>query len=217
MRSCRRGPASDELLHDGLVADDPDETALAARTPTSVDPYEQNFMAGEGTVLYRAKDRAHWSLAALVLGLGGVSVAALWPLAPVAAIASFVLVALTWLLFAVLRVTVSEGAVNIQLGLWGPRIPISSIVSVMATTYKFTQFGGWGIRISPAWGTMYNMPGDGGHALKIRWRDKGREKVTWVGTRQAEQLVRVIRAAQREAVSDAEEPQALDAAADSEA
>ncbi len=197
-----------------LVADETDETALAPRTTASVDRYEQNFMAGEGTVLYRAKDRAHWSLAALVLGLGGVSVAALWPLAPLAAIASFALVALTWLLFAVLRVTVSEGAVNIQLGLWGPRIPISSIISVVATTYKFSQFKGWGIRISPRFGTMYNMPGDGGNALKIEWRDGDRQRTTWVGTREADSLVRVIRAAQKEAIRASPEHAALDAADD---
>ena len=198
------------------MSEHPDETALAERTTASVDQYEENFMAGEGTVLFRAKDRAHWSLAALVLGIGGVSVASLWPVAPLAALASFAVLCLMWLLFAVLRVTVSEGAVNIQLGLWGPRIPISSILSVQATTYKFTQFGGWGIRMSHKWGTMYNMPGDGGNALKIQWRNEsGREKTTWVGTRKAEALVRVIRAAQREAVSAAPKDIALEAADDS--
>ncbi len=196
------------------VSGDSDETALAERTTTSVDPYEQNFMAGEGTVLYRAKDRAHWSLAALVFGLGGVSVAGLWPAGPLAAIASLAFLSLIWLLFAVLRVTVSQGAVNIQLGLWGPKIPIASILSVVATTYKFTQFGGWGVRISPKWGTMYNMPGDGGNALKIRWRDGKREKTTWVGTRQAEALVRAIRAAQKEALNAAPEHDALASADD---
>jgi len=197
------------------VSDDSDHNALAKPSSPAVDRYEQEFMAGEGTVLYRAKAQAHWSLAALMLGLGGVALAGSLAVAPIAAIAAFALLFLTWILFAVLRVTVSEGAVKIQLGLWGPRIPTSSITSAIATTYKLTQFGGWGIRLSRKFGTMYNMPGDGGNALKIRWSDEnGKEKTTWVGTREAEALVRAIRSAQRNAVGAAPSQDALEAADD---
>lgn len=193
------------------MADDSEETALAKPGQGAVDRYEAEFMAGEGTVLYRAKARAHWSLAALILGVGGAATLASWSVAPIATVATLGFLAMLWLLFAVLRVTVSEGSVKIQLGLWGPRIPIASIVSAEATTYKFTQFGGWGIRYSLSQGTMYNMPGDGGNALKIRWRtDEGREKTTWVGTHEAPELVRAIEAAQQSALSGATQAAAIE-------
>ncbi|MEM6994875.1 MAG: hypothetical protein AAF721_30455 [Myxococcota bacterium] len=193
------------------MADDADETALARRERGPADRYEAEFMAGEGTVLYRAKARAHWSLAALILGVGGIASVAAWAAAPITAAATLVFLTLLWLLLAVLRVTVSEGAVSIQLGLWGPKIPIASIISAEATTYTFTQFGGWGIRISPSRGVMYNMPGDGGNALKIRWRSDGRERTTWVGTREAPELVRAIEAAKATAIAGAERTPAIEA------
>jgi len=193
------------------MAEDSEETALAKSSAGSVDRYEEEFMAGEGTVLYRAKDRAHWSLAALIVGVGAIATLGTWSVAPVAAALTMGFLAMMWLLFAVLRVTVSEGAVKVQLGLWGPRIPVASIISAQATTYRFSQFGGWGIRYSLKLGTMYNMPGDGGNALKIRWRTEGgREKTTWVGTREAPQLVRAIKAAKAAAVEGGNGPAALD-------
>ncbi len=196
------------------MAEDSEETALAKPSHGAVDRYEEEFMAGEGTVLYRAKARAHWSLAALILGVGGAATLASWSVAPVATVLTLGFLGLLWLLFAVLRVTVSEGAVKIQLGLWGPRIPIASITSARATTYKFSQFGGWGIRYSLSLGTMYNMPGDGGNALKIEWRtEEGREKTTWVGTREAPELARAIRAAKAAAVTGQTETPAIESGA----
>ncbi len=196
------------------VPNDADETALAKPSTTAADRYEKEFMAGEGTVLYRAKARAHWSLAAMVLGIGGVAALGTATVAPIASVAILAFLALTYIMFAVLRVTVSEGALNIQLGLWGPRIPIASIVSAEATTYRFRDFGGWGIRISPSKGTMYNMPGDGGHALKVVWRtEEGREKTTWVGTREARQLIDAIDRARGKALVASEAPGALPASA----
>lgn len=191
------------------VSDEPKETSLAKSTSTAVDSYEKEFMAGEGTVLYRAKARAHWLLAALILGLGGASALAVVTVAPIATVAMLVSLALLYILFAVLRVTVSEGALNIQLGLWGPTIPIASIISAEATTYGFTDFGGWGIRLSTK-GTMYNMPGDGGNALRVVWRTEGgKEKTTWVGTREAPALVEAIERARGQALPAGEDPRAL--------
>ena len=198
------------MVHHRVVANDSEETALAKSEPAAVDRYEQEFMAGQGTVLYRAKARAHWSLAAMILGLGGAASLATVAVTPILSVAIFMSLALMYILFAVLRVTVSEGALNIQLGLWGPTIPISSIVSAEATTYKFSDFGGWGIRLSPSKGTMYNMPGDGGQALKVVWRTaKGRTKTTWVGTREAPALVKAIERARGQALPAADGPDAL--------
>jgi len=158
-----------------------------ARPP---DLYERKYMAGEGVVLYRDKARAPWpwhaifgaSMAA-VLG-SAVAVGQAWTLA-----LSLPVLATLWLFFAVLRVTVSERAVRVQYGLFGPRIPTAAIESARATTYDWKEFGGWGIkrRRDGAW--IYNLPGDGGHAVEVVWRDaNGKRRVTFLGTRQAEAM-----------------------------
>lgn len=166
----------------------------AGRTP---DLYERKYMPGEGVVLYRDKRRAPWQLQAL-FAASGLSVL-------IATIASGQLWALAiglppllivWLLFAVLRVTISEGHVNVQYGLFGPKIPISAIEKVEAISYDWKTYGGWGIRYAGHREWMYNMPGDGGRAVRITWRDARGTRITAVGNRHAETLVSAIRQAQ---------------------
>ena len=105
-----------------------------ARTP---DLYERKFMAGQGMVLHRDKHRAggamHAIFGASVLTMVVVTAATgQW----LALLFSLPLMALAWLLFSVLRVTVSAGSVNVQYGLFGPEIPIAAIESAEATSYN---------------------------------------------------------------------------------
>ncbi len=174
------------------------------------DPYERKFMAGQGTVLYRDKHRAPWPLHA-IMGASALAVI-------VAAVATGELIslaiglpvlAIVWLLFSVLRVTVSAGTVNVQYGLFGPEIPMAAIESAAATTYDWKKFGGWGIRRSRDGEWIYNMPGDGGRAVRIVWRDRrGRRVVTLIGSPQHEQLAAQIHGA-RAALPAAPEAKAL--------
>jgi len=174
------------------------------------DPYERKFMAGQGTVLYRDKHRAPWPLHA-IMGASALAVI-------VAAVATGELIslaiglpvlAIVWLLFSVLRVTVSAGTVNVQYGLFGPEIPMAAIESAAATTYDWKKFGGWGIRRSRDGEWIYNMPGDGGRAVRIVWRDRrGRRVVTLIGSPQHEQLAAQIHGA-RAALPAAPEARAL--------
>ena len=165
---------------------------------TQADLYERKYMAGEGVVLFRDKSRAPWPLHALFLGLmAAMTVASVATAAPVGALVGAPLLAIVWLFFSVLRVTVSEGAVNVQYGLFGPKIPIAAIESAEPVTYDWKRFGGWGIKRSLAGEWIYNMPGDGGHAVKIVWRDaKGRRRTTLIGSRQSTQLAAQIGRAQ---------------------
>lgn len=165
-----------------------------ARLP---DAYEQKFMAGEGVVLYRDKRRAPWPLhallgaAALAVVAGSVASGSLLALA-----IALPLLALIWVLFSVLRVTVSAGVVAVQYGVFGPEIPVGAIDLCEATTYDWKKFGGWGIRRSRQGEWIYNMPGDGGHAVRIVWRDRqGRRRVTLIGSRHADQLASKIKGA----------------------
>jgi hypothetical protein len=176
------------------VADDESLATVDASSRTP-DEYESAYMRGEGMVLHRDKSRAPWPLhvifgAAMLLTAG---TAFSGPGAWVGAALTMPLLAITWLLFSVLRVTVSEGHVNVQYGLFGPKIPIAAIESAEAIEYDWKQFGGWGIRVNSKREWIYNMPGDGGRAVRIIWRDrKGKRKVTYVGSLASERLAQQI-------------------------
>ena len=157
------------------------------------DLYERAYMPGEGTVLYRDKRAAPWqmhTLFAAIAGLYGL-LAVVQPWALVAL--PFLLV--LWLLFAVLRVSVSEGHVNVQFGLFGPRIPIAAIESAELISYDWKGYGGWGIRRPGERVWAYNMPGDGGQAVRVVWHDAQGQRTTVIGSSHAERIVEAIAAA----------------------
>lgn len=164
---------------------------------TRADLYERKFMPGQGVVLYRDKARAGWPLYAIfglstLAMLGSAAASGAW--LTVALVLP--LVALLCLLFSVLRVTVSEGSVKVQYGLFGPEIPIAAIESAEATRYDWKRFGGWGIRRGRGGEWIYNMPGDGGNAARIVWRDgRGKRRVTLIGSKRAETLAAAVQRA----------------------
>lgn len=187
-----------------MAETDDEARALARRDEAggAADLYERQYMKGEGLVLYRDKQRAPWQMTAL-LAMGAVG--SLLPVilgvpgAWVSTAITLPVLFLLWALMGVLRVTVSQGAVEVQYGLFGPKIPIAAIESVAPTEYKWTTVGGWGIRRGPGGSWVYNMPGDGGRAVRIEWRDaKGRRKVTLIGSRNHHELARTIEQARRE-------------------
>lgn len=171
-----------------------------ARPP---DPYERHYMAGEGAVLYRHKHRAPWQLhaifAASMIAVFGAALAAGGAGGGAVGIAvGLPLIALVWLLFSVLRVTVSEGQVNVQYGLLGPKIPIAAIESAEVVEFDWKRLGGWGIRRSFSGEWIYNMPGDGGRLVRIAWHDaRGRRRVIQIGSPRADELLHQIQRAQR--------------------
>ena len=162
----------------------------AARPP---DAYERQYMAGDGVVLFRDKSRAPWLLNALFALPAAVVVGAAVATGELVGLLALPVLVLIWLFFSVLRVTVSERAVNVQYGLFGPKIPLAAIEEAEAVTYDWKKFGGWGIKRSLDGEWIYNMPGDGGRAVRLTWRDReGKRRVTLVGTRQADEMARQI-------------------------
>lgn len=189
----------------------PQPVALARREDEVrlPDAYEREYMRSDGALLARDKRAAGGWLHA-IFGVSAASIAAL-SLASGAwgSLATLPLLGALWLLFSVLRVSVSEASVNIQFGLFGPKIPIAAIESAEARNYNAMKFGGWGIKRSFDGEWIYNMPGDGGRGLRIVWRDaKGRERVTWVGSPRADALEAAIHQA-RAALPAAPEAPAL--------
>ncbi|MEM6996610.1 MAG: hypothetical protein AAF721_39265 [Myxococcota bacterium] len=186
--------AEDEQPEDALAVVDSAEIAQAGTR--SADLYEAQYMQGQGAVLHRAKERAP-KLLQLAMVLPALTVLPMvvvggWVGGLAFGLAAVMSVVM-WALFSVLRVTVSEGQVNVQYGLFGPTIPIASIASAEATTYDWKKFGGWGIRRSRDGEWIYNMPGDQGRAVRITWTDdKGKRKVTLVGSKTPDTLAAAI-------------------------
>lgn len=175
------------------------------------DAYEAEYMRGEGMVLYRDKSRAPKSLHAIFAALTLLTIGSAFagPGAWIGTAITLPMMVMVWLLFSVLRVTVSEGHVNVQYGIFGPKIPISAIESLEPVEYDWKRFGGWGIRVNAQGEWIYNMPGDGGRAVRIVWRNrKGKTKVTYVGSLQSQRLAKQISRAR--ALGPAKQPAALD-------
>ena len=203
------------------MSEEPEEVGVALRTD---DPYERDYMTPDGAeVLFRDKFIASWpwhvimGLATLLtvgslvgpLLAGGV-VAPWWTwllgIVPMLAI---------WVLFAVIRVTVTTEHVHVQMGPFGPKIAIDDIESVESATYDWKEYGGWGIRYKPGQGVAYNMMSDGGEGVKIQHRNaSGKSRHVLVSSAQAPLIVDAVQRAMAisnaSASADSSEGVALD-------
>lgn len=145
-----------------------------------LDDYEGKYMPVAGTVLHR--DKTVWRAgtavlgvpglitlsAALFLALGGDPTAGpVWGL--VALVPALILLACAALL-TVLRVVVSTKEVQVQYGLFGPRIPVEAITKVSVEKYDWTEFGGWGIRYGGDGTWAYSIWKKGVRAVRIEWK-----------------------------------------------
>ncbi len=168
------------------------------------DDYERTQMAGTGEVLYRYRVTSPpWLLALAAgapgLGLFGLAIAtALSGVATGAAIgfaaagAAIVgLMTMVHLVFAVGRIAVSEGEVLVQMGLWGPRIPIREIVSAEPVSLPGKRIG---------MGTGSDLRGNrtirmwGDNAKSVRLTLQNGKTFTFV-TKEPEALLAAIREA----------------------
>ena len=106
------------------------------------------------------------------------------------------LVPLLWILFSVLRVTVTARSVYIQYGLFGPHISLDRITRCEAATCDWKRYGGWGIRRGTDGSRAYNIMGDAGRAVRIVWRDDGgKDQVYLIASPNPEALAAAIQRA----------------------
>jgi hypothetical protein len=68
--------------------------------------------------------------------------------------------------FGTLRITLDETALTVGFGPFRERISRDQIVGCRVTVYRWTEWGGWGIRFQRH-AKMYNVAGDGGVAVEI--------------------------------------------------
>ena len=172
------------------MADEPKATA-------GPDEYQAKFM-GEGA-LYHDKIRAPLLfhlifLLPVIIGVGSAIVAATQAgmVAALPGVFGAVMITLAWLLFSVLRISVTREHVHVQYGLFGPKIAVRDIERAVAVAYDWKKYGGWGIRLGRDGSVAYNMMGDHGRAVEIVYQDKGKSKKVLVASPDPERLARAI-------------------------
>lgn len=145
------------------------------------DEYEAEYM-GDSEVVHREKISYPkpflWVVGAL-LTLGVAAQIGLMASSGVALpvlllpLLAFALAAFIIAMMATLRVTVTRDDVAVQYGVFGPQIPIESIIECKAENYSLMKYGGYGIRLSPIDGSWaFNMLGDKGKAVRIHYKKK---------------------------------------------
>jgi hypothetical protein len=156
------------------------------------DDYETKYMGG-GQALARSRAGMPWWFH-LLLAFACVAVVA--PAVAHGTLASLVtlpFLLFVWVLFMFLRVTVTAETVHVQLGVFGPKIPVANIVEVAVERYPVLKYGGWGIRFALDGSVAYSVPGHGGRGVRIRYKKKnGRESTVWVTSPDPDALVAAI-------------------------
>jgi len=99
------------------------------------------------------------------------------------------------IVFAVVRTIVTEHAVHVKYGLWGPRIPLESIRSCKVVDYHWTELGGWGIRLGKN-GTWAYVPG-GKRVVELLYVEGRTEKRVLVGVGDPDETALQINRARR--------------------
>ena len=151
------------------------------------DAYERDEMPGVGQVLHRQRitsPRWMMAIAALAPLLPGVGIAAtfaaagLWGPAlglGLGALGLGALMSFLMVFFAATRIVVSEGELELKMGMFGPKIPISDIASVSIAP-SGTNSIGMGVMNDLRGTTIYKLWGDNERAVHVTTND-GKKRV----------------------------------------
>lgn len=156
---------------------------------TAEDEYVAKYMEG-GDALAIAKKRMPWwwfvllSVPAGGMALAGIvgAIAGTVPIPGVilTLLLSVFLMGFMTLLFSHLRTVVTDHALHIQLGLWGPKIPLEKITAIKAAMYDWKKYGGWGIRWGRDGSICYSVPGGTGECVEVEWTNPSGKTVKHV-------------------------------------
>ncbi len=80
---------------------------------------------------------------------------------------------LVTLLLSHLRVTVTDDAVHVQYGLWGPSLALDAIRRCEPGRYDALRFGGWGFRRAFDGSRAYSVPGGSGECVTLEVEEDG--------------------------------------------
>jgi hypothetical protein len=146
------------------------------------DSFADTYMAPSGAVLHRGKLRSR-GLAALLLGFSlfaalatGATMLAPGPLfLPILMGVVTVFFAFCGVAFSVIRTTVSANELHVQLGLWGPRVPLEAIESCRVIDYDWKKFGGFGLKRAFDGTWSYTVAMDR-PVVEVRWTENGKKR-----------------------------------------
>ena len=130
------------------------------------DEYTAQYMEGGRARIVTKQRMPGWffglmgvaALAVLGSGLASGSIASLLGVIPLV---------LVTLLLSHLRVVVTDDAVHVQYGLWGPTIAVENITRCEVQRYEAMRFGGWGFKRSLDGTVAYSVPGGEGECVAL--------------------------------------------------
>jgi hypothetical protein len=97
-----------------------------------------------------------------------------------------------YLNFRKLEITVTEAYVEARYGLIAKRVDIKDIISVKPHTYKFWDYGGWGIR---GFGShiAFNITGDDYQGVLIKYKNKKRTAIFFFSSQNPDEVCQIIK------------------------
>ncbi len=159
------------------------------------DEYERRFMGASHAIERERVRMAWWAHVAFVL-------LAVWSFRATTGshtIGQLLILAAVWLFCMTLRTVVTRDEVHIQLGVFGPRIPLDCIRSARAVSRSLIQTRGWGIRFGFDGSTTYNVPSAAHRYLEISYERAGKLRVVRALSHDPERLVAAIERARASA------------------
>lgn len=184
-----------------VLGSDAPLTRVDDSAEAKLDPYEAKYMSTGGAVVFRSKLRSNWKVPAYTGALAAFI--AVWGAThanlAVGLVSAF-LILFTGVMFSVLRVVISSTHVDVQYGIFGPKIPLSAIKSVEPVIHGYQSLFRWGITPLRSGEWLYTVAGDEGRAVKITWTTgRGKRRVHYLGSHDHERLAAAIDAARGEA------------------
>jgi len=129
------------------------------------DEYTAQYMEG-GRARIVTKQRMPWWFFAVIGFAAMMTMASAFATGPVNLIGLIPLMLIT-LVLSHLRVVVTDDALHVQYGLWGPTIAVENITRCEVTTYNPLRFGGWGFRRALDGTMAYSVPGGEGECIAL--------------------------------------------------
>ena len=145
------------------------------------DEYTAQYMEGGRARIVTKQRMPGWffglmgvaALAVLGSGLASGSIASLVGVIPLV---------LVTLLLSHLRVVVTDDAVHVQYGLWGPTIAVETITRCEVKPYEAMRFGGWGFKRSLDGTMAYSVPGGEGECVALEIADGAKTRKVVITT-----------------------------------
>ena len=100
--------------------------------------------------------------------------------------------ALVTLLLSHLRVVVTDDAVHVQYGLWGPTIAVETITRCEVKPYEPLRFGGWGFKRALDGTRAYSVPGGEGECIALEITEGAKTRKVVITTPRAASVALAI-------------------------